>query len=123
MGFSIAILPTPDFTKAMKNSAATSRFFCSLYGFTTVSFNIKPAVSCDCKISTRRMCNQQIPLAYLVCFTIHGTYYPTRYGSECVTEDMPFRMTAGRLLYITGVRFVSARPERLAYRLRFLASN
>ena len=28
------------------------------------------------QISARRMCNQQIPLAYIVCFTVHGNYYP-----------------------------------------------
>lgn len=28
------------------------------------------------QIRARRMCNQQIPLAYLVFLTIHGNYYP-----------------------------------------------
>lgn len=58
-----------------------------------------------------------------MCLSVHGGYLFPPHGFQRIPQDVPLRVSATWLLYIAGVRFVSALPERLAYGLGFLARN
>ena len=47
---------------------------------------------------------------------------PPPNGFQRIAEDVPFRMTAGRLLHIARIGFVSVFAKSLANCLRLLAS-
>ena len=55
------------------------------------------------------MCDYQIP-------------FPAIQGFDCITLNVPFRMTAGTILHITRVCFMPQSPECFANFLRFFAS-
>ena len=54
---------------------------------------------------------------------VHRYDLPTLNGLERIPENVPLRMSAGRLLNIAGVGFVAFCPKRFANFLRFLAGN
>lgn len=69
------------------------------------------------------MRNQQIPFTDFMNLSVQRSHAPAFNGFESVTEDMPLRMPAKRLLYIAGVRFVPLCPESLANLLAFLTGH
>ena len=98
--------------------------FITLNSLFSVFFNIKPAISADCKICTRRMRNQQIPFTgdFMRLAVTGNKTAPAIDVFQCIIFYMPLRVTAGAVLYITAVSLVTQFTECRAYPLRFLAS-
>lgn len=68
------------------------------------------------------MRDQHVPLAYIVHLSVHCTDDAPPNGFQRIAEDVPFRMTAGRLLHIARIGFLSVFAKSLANCLRLLAS-
>lgn len=101
--------------KSKKKRFRPSRFFHSLFLYNT--FNSKAVCPCITQVSTRRMCDQHVPLAYIVRLPVHCSDDTPPDSFQRIAENVPFGMAAGWFLNITGIRFVPSFSKGFAYRL------
>nr|DAI65164.1 MAG TPA: hypothetical protein [Caudoviricetes sp.] len=84
-----------------------------------------PEMPCSgiAQICARRVCNEQVPLSYIMLYAVHCHDSPPFKSLQSISQNMPLRVSAGWILNIAGVGFVPTSPERFAYFLRFLTGN
>ena len=115
-GFSIAILSQCASAKYMKNTTA----FCCLKSFCFSGNHLAPLTAKSVH-GGNAIIMSQCPTCVCVCVkrleravTIQKWTY--------LLFDMPLRVTAGRINYVAGKRFMALLSERFTYSLRFFTS-
>lgn len=104
--------------KSKKKRFCPFRFFHSLFLYNT--FNSKAVCPCITQVSTRRMCDQHVPLAYIMRLPVHCSDDTPPDSFQRIAENVPFRMSSRWLLNIAGICFMPSFSKSLAYCLRFL---